>query len=335
MNSRVLIVAALLLLTTPVDGAGPLADAVKSPPECAAAKNANECADLLKKLGKNPFDAFGYIGREPAYGGQNEAAAPPCKSGAPSCNPWERDWSNTRLPPGAIVTDEGAILPQPSRPFPWNYLFDWQTLIAGVLAFVAGFGTVVATMIIARRQIAAAREDADKVIVATREQTETTVRLERERVLSEVGVLRAALAVELRLQIVRALAAYEGLYGLGFMPNAPITARMVESKSRMAAPIIYPANAGKIGLLGAEAMDVVIVYDLLETARDGAARLMNFRSPDDIAPAVVVGTADAFLAACIYARGVLPKFQTGDPSHDAKDEALIQKINDNLAARRK
>ncbi len=199
---------------------------------------------------------------------------------------------------------------------PWRYttfvdaLDHWQTLVTGVLAFVAGFGTVVATMIIARRQIAAAREDADKVIVATREQTETTVRLERERVSSEVGVLRAALAVELRLQIARALGAYDGLYGLGFMPNAPITARMVESKSRTAAPIIYPANAGKIGLLGAEAMDVVIVYDLLEIARDGAARLMNFRSPDDIAPAVVVGTADAFLEACVYARGVLPKFQT-------------------------
>ena len=193
MTSRVLIVAALLLLTTPVDGAGSLADTVKPPPECASAKNANECADILRKLGKNPYDAFGYIGREPAYGGQNETAAPPCKSGASSCNPWERDWSNTRLPPGAIVTDEGAILPPPSRPSPWNYVFDWQTLIAGVLAFVAGFGTVVATMIIARRQIAAAREDADKVIAATREQTETAVRLERQRVSSEALAFSAML----------------------------------------------------------------------------------------------------------------------------------------------
>ena len=119
------------------------------------------------------------------------------------------------------------------------------------------------------------------------------------------------------------------------MPNAPISARMVESKSRMAAPIIYLANAGKIGLLGTEAMDVMIVYTVLETARDGAARLMNFRTPDDISPAVVMGTADAFLEACVYARGVLPKFRTGDPSHDAKDEALIEKINDALAARLK
>ena len=70
-----------------------------------------------------------------------------------------------------------------------QFLYDWQTVIAGVLAFVAGFGTVVAAIwaIWATRshsrqeQIAASREDAEKVIAATREQTETTVRLERMR----------------------------------------------------------------------------------------------------------------------------------------------------------
>ena len=38
-----------------------------------------------------------------------------------------------------------------------------------------------------------------------------------------------------------------------------------------------------------------------------------------------MGMAEAFLTACIDARGVLPKLRTGDPSHDAKDKALIQK----------
>ena len=88
----------------------------------------------------------------------------------------------------------------------WHYttlldsLDHWQTVIAGVLAFAAGFGTVVATMIIARRQIAASREEADRVIDATRaqtsvtaEQTATTVRLERERVSTEDSAFRAML----------------------------------------------------------------------------------------------------------------------------------------------
>jgi hypothetical protein len=204
-----------------------------------------------------------------------------------------------------------------SDPQPWHFttlldlLDHWQTGFAGVLALIAGLITV--------RGIS--------------KQTVTAVRLEQDRVASEVDTLRKSLAVELRLQIARAWGAYVGLYGLSFTSNAPISARMVESKSRMAAPIIYPANAGKIGLLGAEAMDVMIVYDLLEIARDGAARLMTFRTPDDISPTVARGTADAFLAACSYARGLLPRLRTGVASHDATDEALIQKINDAVAAR--
>ena len=42
-------------------------------------------------------------------------AAPPCKDGSLSCEPWERDWSHTKLQPGAIVTTEGAII-APTRP---------------------------------------------------------------------------------------------------------------------------------------------------------------------------------------------------------------------------
>ena len=212
----------------------------------------------------------------------------------------------------------------------WDWLYRWQTLIAGFLALVAGFGTVWVTRSVANRQIAASREEADRVIAATRDQTETTVRLERERVASDLDALCKSFANELRLQIVRAMGVHDRLYGLGFMPNAPITARMVESKSRMPVPIIFSANAGKIGLL-ADAMDVLIVYTLLEGARDGVARLMTSRTPDDITPAVVMGMAEAFLAACAVARDVLPKLQTGDPSHDAKDKALIQRINDALA----
>ena len=42
--------------------------ACRTPPlECASAKNANQCADILLKRGKNPFEAFGYAGCEPVY----------------------------------------------------------------------------------------------------------------------------------------------------------------------------------------------------------------------------------------------------------------------------
>ena len=36
--------------------------------------------------------------------------APPCKNGAPRCEPWERTWTNDNaLHPGEHVTPEGAI----------------------------------------------------------------------------------------------------------------------------------------------------------------------------------------------------------------------------------
>jgi hypothetical protein len=203
------------------------------------------------------------------------------------------------------------VIPVEVTQAPWHYttcldLIDhWQTGLVGAGAVIAAVVTIGVTLWIDRRQ-------------AKR----------------ELETLRKALAVELRLHIRRAFGAYDGLLGLGSMPDGPITAWKVKSKSQMAAPIIYPANAGKIGLLGAEAMDVVIVYDLLEIARDRAALLTNYRTPDDITPALVVGTAQAFLAACSYARGVLPKLRTGDPSHDDKDEELTQQISAALASRR-
>jgi hypothetical protein len=97
-----------------------------------------------------------------------------------------------------------------------QFLYDWQTVIAGVLAFVAGFGTVVAaiwaiwaTRSTAREQIAASGEDARKVIAATREQTETTVRLEHTRNANEASAFYAMLAEAMKRVIAEAAWAEE------------------------------------------------------------------------------------------------------------------------------
>jgi hypothetical protein len=119
MTSRICTVAmmTLLVVTTPSHAAtDPPAAAVKPPPECATAKNAQECFDTLTKLGKNPFDAFGYVGAEPVYG-QSEAPA---------------------LQPGSVVTQNGAILPRRPNPMT-DFLYNWQTLITGGLAIIAAF----------------------------------------------------------------------------------------------------------------------------------------------------------------------------------------------------
>ncbi len=155
-----------------------------------------------------------------------------------------------------------------------------------------------------------------------------TLNLERRKVDRELDALRKSLAIELRQLIPGALGVHGSLTKLGAKTDGPITARMLESLSRMAAPIVYPANAHKIGLLEKGAMDVVIVYGLLDIARDGVARLIpSYRTPDDLSPKVVLKTAEAFLEACKYARSVLPKLRTGVASHDDRDAELLQIIN--------
>lgn len=192
---------------------------------------------------------------------------------------------------------------------PWHYttivdLIDhWQTLFAGLVALVAAIITVFVTLKVERRQV-------DR----------------------EIDALRKSLAMELRQLIPRALGAHTSLQKLGSKADGPITARMVESLSRMPVPIVYPANAHKIELIESDAMDVVIVYGLIEIAHDGVGRLMTYRTPDDISPNVVLKTAEAFLEACKSARSVLPKLRTGVAAHDDRDILLIKAVSEAAAA---
>jgi hypothetical protein len=85
-----------------------------------------------------------------------------------------------------------------------QFLYDWQTVIAGVLALLAAIITIWETRRIADRQIATSGEDAKKVIAATREQTATTVRLEQERDATEASAFRAMLEAAMRRVLVEA-----------------------------------------------------------------------------------------------------------------------------------
>ena len=78
-----------------------------------------------------------------------------------------------------------------------QFLYDWQTVIAGVLALVAAWLTIRATKRSAEREIEASQAQT----AVAQKQIETTVSLERERVSSEVDALRKSLAVEIRQYI--------------------------------------------------------------------------------------------------------------------------------------
>jgi hypothetical protein len=70
-----------------------------------------------------------------------------------------------------------------------QFLYDWQTLIAGVIAVLAAAGTIWATIKSANREIAASQAQT----AVAQKQIETTVRLERERDENEFDAFRVML----------------------------------------------------------------------------------------------------------------------------------------------
>jgi len=71
-----------------------------------------------------------------------------------------------------------------------QFLYDWQTLIAGILAIFAAAGTIWATIRSAGREIKASQAQT----AVAQKQIETTVRLERRRAASEALAFHAMLA---------------------------------------------------------------------------------------------------------------------------------------------
>ncbi len=104
-------------------------------------------------------------------------------------------------------------------PPPPGFFERWQTLIAGCFAIVATLITVFFTL-----------------------------RTERRKADHELEALRKSLAVELRQQIPNALGVCNRLRERATSKSGvPITNTIVESLSRTPSPILYSANAGKIG----------------------------------------------------------------------------------------
>jgi hypothetical protein len=94
----------------------------------------------------------------------------------------------------------------------------------------------------------------------------------------------------------------------------------------MPVPVVYPATAHKIGLLGATAMDVVAFYGLVEVVVAKANELQRYRTPDDISASVIAGVGMGFLMACKAGLPLTSKLKTGVSADDAKDAELKKLI---------
>jgi hypothetical protein len=179
---------------------------------------------------------------------------------------------------------------------PLDLVDHWQALIAGIFALIAAVIAVVGTAWI-----------------------------ERGKARVEVEAIRSSLAVEFRFLLARAYAAHKLFIGLS-QQQTPITTRQVESFSQMPVPVVYPATAHKIGLLGARAMDVVAFYSVIEVVVSKVNELQRYRTPDDISPSVIAGVGAGFLMACKAGLPLLPQLKTGVSTDGAKDAELKKLI---------
>jgi hypothetical protein len=211
----------------------------------------------------------------------------------------------------------------------WDWLDHWQTLIAGVLAFAAGLGTVVAaiwaiwvTRATARKQIDASGKDAREIIAATRDQTETTVRLERERVASEADTLRKSLAVEIRQYIDILIKTREILHRRSG-PEKRMRARDLRSVVAFNRPTIYPASADRIGLLGPLAVSVTSFYSTIERLNFTVRFLTNDPEEELVSHADIEAVASLLEQACRTSLPWLSEFPLDE--RDAEFRATISK----------
>jgi hypothetical protein len=175
----------------------------------------------------------------------------------------------------------------------WHYttnldLIDhWQSLIAGTFALVAAGIAVLGTRWI-----------------------------EGGKARAEAEAVRSSIAVECRILLARAYGAHVLMNSLA-RQSTPITARQIESLAHMPVPVVYPATADRISLLGSAAMDVVAFYGVIEVLVAKANELQRYRTPDSISPPVVGGLSEGFLMACKAGLPLLPKLKTGLATEDA------------------
>jgi len=182
----------------------------------------------------------------------------------------------------------------------WLDLVDhWQSLLAGLMGFSAAIFVVCLTLLSERR------------------------RAERE-----LAALKRSLGVEVRQCVSVALGSHRLLATLAQKQDGPITSIMVRAYLYIPEPIIFRSCADKVGLLESEAMNVAIVYGLLETIRSGADRVANSRTPDDISPSVVASLAKGLLTMCQHGVRLLPTLPTQVAEIDKKDHQVAISIDE-------
>jgi hypothetical protein len=194
------------------------------------------------------------------------------------------------------------LCPQWHFSTPLDALDHWQALLAGILGFTAAIIVVVVTL-----------------------------RSERRKAKRDLEALRLSLALEIRQSLTVARGTFRSLTKLAQKEDGPITYRMVESVAQFQKPLIFPSVAANLGLMGPAAMEVLIFYSLVDIVRRATERLATYRTPDNISPIVIAGTANGLVVALQKGTSLITAFKTNEATIDDRDATLAAQIASDTA----
>jgi hypothetical protein len=173
----------------------------------------------------------------------------------------------------------------------WPFLYDWQALLTGIFALGAAF---------------------------------LAVRAAHGKERREVEAIRLSLAVEIRRLVNVLLQAHEAFALLSIKNQPPRADDVVDMISR-GRPVVYPATADRVGLLGRMAPHVVMFYANLKDLEHSGR--MSANPAGYVLPADLRALMNQIADAC--RRNVLPLLSelppnTADPDTErkAKIEAM-------------
>jgi len=186
----------------------------------------------------------------------------------------------------------------------WDCLYRWQIPITGLAALVAAGIAVLGAL-----------------------------GVDRLKAYRHKRTLRNSIALELRPLTNRAVDMYYWLRDLSHTNAGPITSRDLESLTPLYVPTVYPPSAHQMGLLKKDGAYLILFYSMLEYANARLTQLMT-NGDATINPGVLRVIANQYLAACEYARFVIPNLRSGVAAYDNHDPRLLKKIGDALSTQK-
>jgi hypothetical protein len=183
---------------------------------------------------------------------------------------------------------------------PYKLLTDWGSLIAGTL----GFGAAIVAVLLAMRS-------------------------ERRKAKRALESLRRALGVEVRQYTANAYRAHRQCKDMIVRrsPDARIPAILVEDKTKLPPPHVFPNAVAQIGDFGTCAANLLLFFNRVAVTREAAERLLRHPSADNLPSDEVAWAVEGLIKIAELGTQLLPFLKTGIETEDSTDADAIKETD--------